>query len=86
MTLKYWRDPIGIYPLDHLTLRNSWSGYVPRFLSPDPDSDHKMSLSKPIFRLTLYNSYPFSDLGSESDTWFGSPLPCHRKVKIRTPR
>ena len=86
MTLKYWRDPIGIYPLDHLTLRNSWSGYVARFLNPDPDSDHKMSLSKPIFRLTLYNSYPLSDLGSASDTWFGSPLPCHRKVKIRTPR
>lgn len=80
MTLKYWRDPIGIYPLDHL------SGYVARFLNPDPDSDHKMSLSKPIFRLALYNSYPFSDLGSESDTWFGSPLPCRRKVKIRTPR
>ena len=39
MTLKYWQDPIGIYPLDHLTLRNSWSGYVARFLNPDPYSD-----------------------------------------------
>ena len=37
--------------------------------SPNPEpisSDQKMPFSAPVFRPGLYNSYPFSDLASES--------------------